>query len=514
MLITGSLTEFNLSGLDDGNNEDPLAKCLAEFPQITETSNPHGPKKSTSSLTKNETDNPMSDSSCLSPEMWEKQNIDIDRVESWNLSFLSWQNTGNYPPGLLPSIDEELARHFHVLELSTFLLRQSRNIRMPSFERWLMDTRLDDTSSSDPVLPVSAHATSPSSRRLFQELCQHNIDRDKAEQTVVDLCRMANVAGRELASQFDRYRRTSPLKKGDRIDIEDHETTVTFIYVRKKWKKPFCFPLNKTHLGLLEGRFFGLHNKAITCKLDSRSSQVRRGFNIVVLALLLRYSSLSGGQLLQDLRGGGMQGAIHEQVFEILRETWKGPWVEGYASPFNCYLPVFCSAFCDIDWHFGSSGSFLRTSFVRDTGCCCEANPPFSPRVMSAMVDHMENQLAEADRKKTPLTFVVVVPTATATSRAVQEAAKESFQRMLINAHCRMHIQLEARQHGYVEGAQHLRPTRYKQSTYDTSVILLQSKRDLEKALNERELEAKIRGAFASRHDEEGKIRRGEKSLA
>ena len=35
---------------------------------------------------------------------------------------------------------------------------------------------------------------------------------------------------------------------------------------------------------------------------------MERSFHVLVLALLLRYSALSGGGLLDDLRGGGMQG--------------------------------------------------------------------------------------------------------------------------------------------------------------------------------------------------------------
>ena len=37
-------------------------------------------------------------------------------------------------------------------------------------------------------------------------------------------------------------------------------------------------------------------------------TMVERSFHVLVMALLLRYSALSGGGLLDDLRGGGMQG--------------------------------------------------------------------------------------------------------------------------------------------------------------------------------------------------------------
>jgi hypothetical protein len=77
------------------------------------------------------------------------------------------------------------------------------------------------------------------------------------------------------------------------------------------------------------------------------------------------------------------------------------------------------------------------------------------------------------------------------------------------------HIILNARDHGYIEGSQHLRPTRFKESQYDTSAIILQSKDAKEKdeiALETKEFEADLRIAFASRHQKELEERRNEKS--
>ena len=48
-----------------------------------------------------------------------------------------------------------------------------------------------------------------------------------------------------------------------------------------------------------------------------------------------------------------------------------------------------------------------------------------------------------------------------------------------------------------------MRPTRYKESLYDTSVIVLQSKQARRQELDTARLEEKIREAFASRHRDE-----------
>ncbi|OEU22694.1 hypothetical protein FRACYDRAFT_179591 [Fragilariopsis cylindrus CCMP1102] len=250
---------------------------------------------------------------------------------------------------------------------------------------------------------------------------------------------------------------------------------------------------------------------------------VERSFHVLVLALLLRYSALSGGQLLEDLRGGGMQGAIHSSVFDVLQSHFskiphndkksssstKQFWLEGFASPFNATLPRFASAFPDLDWHFGSVGRFLDCSFDEEY---CEANPPFTPGIMLAMADHTTNVLQRADNDNTRLTFVVVVPSAdnkkntNKDEAVVKHEAQKSFRSMVSSVYCTKHIQLKAREHGYVEGAQHLRPTQYKQSSYDTSIIILQSpkakKYGLDKT-NMKQLEKDIRIAFASRHENE-----------
>jgi phosphorylated CTD-interacting factor 1 len=198
-----------------------------------------------------------------------------------------------------------------------------------------------------------------------------------------------------------------------------------------------------------------------------------------------------------------MQGAIHEQVFEALQSNIRGTWLEGFASPFNVRLSSFGSAFPDIEWHFGSVGNFLDHSFQQ--GACCEANPPFSPGIMTEMAVHMQKQLELANENEIPLTFAVVVPTAAEDeggSAVAKKAAAASYQEMLSSSNLRIHVKLAAREHGYLEGAQHLKPTKYKQSSYDTSIIVLQSDKAFADCSDLKKLERDLRKAFASRHKE------------
>jgi phosphorylated CTD-interacting factor 1 len=160
---------------------------------------------------------------------------------------------------------------------------------------------------------------------------------------------------------------------------------------------------------------------------------------------------------------------------------------------------------------------------------------------MKRMADTMIHHLTLADDEQhydTSLCFVVIVPTVhldkintTATARTapsnagrheekeeeeslVKRFAKPSFETLVASPFCRLHIILPAREHGYLVGAQHVRPTQYKQSNYDTSVILLQSRRARETmTFDAQRLEGDIRKAFASREEAETDQRRQTKRV-
>lgn len=218
----------------------------------------------------------------------------------------------------------------------------------------------------------------------------------------------------------------------------------------------------------------------------------------------MQLSTHVGGQLLEGLRGGGMQGAVHGQVFSVLRSNFDGPLIEGFASPFNVCLQTYCSAFPDLEWHFGSEGSFMDYSFPH--GGCCEVNPPFSPKIMDSLVVRIEQHLDMANLQDIPLTFVVVVPTANDALKGAappKRAAVASFLRMKSSSSCMLHVHLPAREHGYLEGSQHLRPTQYKQSLYDTSVLVLQSNKAKLTPVRAKKLRGELVTAFATMHHHE-----------
>ena len=550
----------NITGLND-DRADTLNDCLVEMAtnnsQDIATATPGGDE----TLCRQQ----------QHPSWIRQMRISFEDTAGWNRNFKSWVNGGLYPAGLLPNIDQEIARNFKVKELSSFLLTNNdfvsgKDIRMATFERWLLDSKHEEDREErngcvgivDPVIPLRSSPDSKASQRLLLELISKSIARKDAETVVSKLCRLTNMCCQELSTQDGMYRRQSPLKNGDRISVStksstssiDDDDVIIIHYSRKRWKKPFCFKINAWHYQKLRDRFMKIHSNTTTTSSiatsiigetdDCTSNKTiielaDRSFNVIILALLLRYSALSGGQLLDDLRGGGMQGAIHEAAFDVLEKHFSKPvdfaacksqllavpWLEGFSSPFNATLPYFASAFPDLDWHFGSVGRFLECNFDGYSGReeFCQCNPPFSPGIMLSMANHITSVLQKADKNSTELTFCVIVPSADNRSKTnknqavAKSAAEASFRNMTSSIYCIKHIILKARDHGWVEGSQHLRSTKYKQSLYDTSIIILQSPRRGTNETRLENLESDLRLAFATKHNDE-LIERKRKSSA
>lgn len=435
----------------------------------------------------------------------------LDQTLRWNTAMKLWMTRGSYTPGLLPSFQVEVSRHIQVEKLSTYVLEQCPNLRMPSFERWLIDAKVEERQSRhasvDPVLS-RCHKNSPACQRLGDEMRDSGVDSSQVSQILASLCRRSEVAISELDGQCIAVQNKVPFRKGERVDLVRTEGSpfCALVYCCKHWKEPFRIKISCGHYEKLRVQFVKVHNHPSVPPLRlldaGKPTKVMHCFHYLVMTDVLRYSALSGGQLLRSLRGGGMQGAVDGALFSALNRLLRHRGLfECFASPLNAYLSTYGSAFFDLDWHFGSVGDFTELRF---TSGCCEANPPFSPAIMEAMVDKFEASITEANRSNQALSFVVIVPTVSedAHEATASRFAASSFRRMVDSPAKRCHLRLPAKEHGYVEGAQHLRPTRYKSSLFDTSVILLQSERAFQDPLPA-SFEEKVRAAMRSRHAQE-----------
>ena len=174
---------------------------------------------------------------------------------------------------------------------------------------------------------------------------------------------------------------------------------------------------------------------------------------------------------------------------------------ECFASPLNCHFSAYCSAFPDTDFSFGSVGSFFQFD-PSDQGGSFEANPPFVPELVLAMAQRMNKLLAAADAgpaPSRPLSFAVVIPTWKHT---------EGWQQLLASPFMRRHETLRQRDHGYCEGKQWMRKSRWRVASFDTSIFFLQNTRGARRWPATDDACAELRAAFASKQSDAPDARR------
>ena len=185
----------------------------------------------------------------------------------------------------------------------------------------------------------------------------------------------------------------------------------------------------------------------------------------------------------------------------------------------------------------------LLTCHVTQLQHNAQANPPFVANIVEAMAQRMDFLLkrsvsqsegsggggvkaltsalakSKAGQKKLkaqrarmkPLSFVVVIPhcDVAASTRAVQQAAGPGWEALRHSPFLTKHLRFKAQDHGYIEGSQHQRPTRYKTSRFDSSLFVLQNDAARAKWPLTSEVCCELRSAFESRFEAELESRRG-----
>ncbi|KNC85417.1 hypothetical protein SARC_02416 [Sphaeroforma arctica JP610] len=196
------------------------------------------------------------------------------------------------------------------------------------------------------------------------------------------------------------------------------------------------------------------HGKPIELD-DKQHKNTEELFHNDLYSMLLRYNALSGM---------GFQAACSEHVFAALKSLFRTDF-ECFSSPLNTHHPLYCSAYIDTDFHFGSRGNFF--DFYPASGSF-QANPPFVTGVMERMAKHIETLLQKANTNSQPLSFIVVVP------GWVNEV---SYQTMLASPFMEGDgpLLISKDDHGFCDGAQHQRQDRYRNSPFDTAIFFLRT---------------------------------------
>jgi Phosphorylated CTD interacting factor 1 WW domain len=320
-------------------------------------------------------------------------------------------------------------------------------LKNETFEKWQFGQKLSEQGDAalpgdDPLIPRGAFRD----KALGTELKELGVQPQLAANAVNELERAAKSALQALHKLMRTQLATRKHATAKQLDAD----TWSLAYGKHTVR------INSAHYAKLQQ----LHSRHSSSSSSSSSAQA---FHDSLFACLLRYESL---------QGGGFQAAITGDVFNVLLQRF-GVKMECFASPFNCRYAPFCTAFPDSDAVFGGAGSFF--SFIPQRGSY-EANPPFVPAVMLKMAHHIHTLLKAADTADTStsdgvggeaLCFVVIVPAWEGTKAWC--ALKDS-------SFMRRHVLLEQREHGYCEGRQQMRRTRYRLASAPTSVFFMQTR--------------------------------------
>ena len=154
-----------------------------------------------------------------------------------------------------------------------------------------------------------------------------------------------------------------------------------------------------------------------------------------------------------------MQAAVPGAFLQYLHDSFDVA-MELCASPLNTHWRRYCSAYCDIDQHFGSVGDVFK---FRPTSGSFEANPPFDDLFIGKMVTHFEKLLGNTDEA---LSFCVVLPRLPTTKWHKEITASRFLAKRST---------LEKGKHGFIAGGQQTRVARTTPSAAATDVIFLQN---------------------------------------
>jgi len=170
----------------------------------------------------------------------------------------------------------------------------------------------------------------------------------------------------------------------------------------------------------------------------------------------------------EALAAPGYHAAIPTSMFELIRRELKVNH-ELFASPFNCTLENYTSAYPDTDVYFGSKGNFFREyPKLLAKGGSFEANPPFLEEHMTALSLIIEESLDKYTA--VPLSFVVIYP-------AWEDAISHSMlKNSKFNIVPQKVLTFEALNHHYVKSSQYWNNTEIiRQSQSRSSIFILQN---------------------------------------
>ena len=323
-------------------------------------------------------------------------------------------------------------------------------------ERWFMRYSLDHphrlAAGEDPVLPMPGADLEEIDPHFVDDLVKTGKDTPEAAVAVVkDFYALTRKAA------LDILKKEKALTKEETVVVIHHRHSCDVMLAKNKEK---LLKINPAHYEKLKTIYIAVQESSSLSLTSGKKKKKTKTtttttfdlaeFHRRLFCILARY---------HGIQGHGFQAACTEHVFDVLHRRF-GVNMECFASPLNSRYASHCSAFPDTDACFGSLGSFFQ--FHPKQGSF-EANPPFEPYVMLAMVNHMEVLFKKATGA---LSFIVVVP-------GWKES--EAFQRLKASKWNKKSLPIAQKDHGFCDGAAHQRRDRYRISPYDTFFFFLQN---------------------------------------
>ena len=323
-------------------------------------------------------------------------------------------------------------------------------------ERWFMRYSLDHphrlAAGEDPVLPMPGADLEEIDPHFVDDLVKTGKDTQEAAVAVVkDFYALTRKAA------LDILKKEKALTKEETVVVIHHRHSCDVMLAKNKEK---LLKINPAHYEKLKTIYIAVQESSSLSLTSGKKKKKTKTtttttfdlaeFHRRLFCILARY---------HGIQGHGFQAACTEHVFDVLHGRF-GVNMECFASPLNSRYASHCSAFPDTDACFGSLGSFFQ--FHPKQGSF-EANPPFEPYVMLAMVNHMEALFKKATGA---LSFIVVVP-------GWKES--EAFQRLKASKWNKKSLPIAQKDHGFCDGAAHQRRDRYRISPYDTFFFFLQN---------------------------------------
>lgn len=322
----------------------------------------------------------------------------------------------------------------------------------------------------DDVLPSNGldGVLSAADLLLAERLTEAGCTAADAERAVRDLHERALQFRRELAEQAAEF------------DPRKHVGVVTTQCVNERF---FHLACGKRALKISAAHYA----KLCAMWMTHRARQPALGtVDDDIYCLLARHLALSGG--------GSQTAAFHAAaapaVFRVVHAHFGAPAIECFASPLNAHYSRFCSLSLDVDYKFGSLGSFFHLAPSRGVFF---AHPPAVQRLVDAAAAHVAHLLAAAAAARHALTFLLL--TSLPPSHDLPAAARGSDV-------VRRDVVLEPSTYAFCNGHQHRKdPEQLFHAPYpwQSTVYILQSPRAAKKHPVSDEFVARLVDAFAVR---------------